>query len=339
MRDGAADVARADVLDVVTAADVTVVPDGVAIVDGAADSGVATDVTDAPAGPTPSCPRPDERGCARVVVEGGALTLGDVTEGPPQPGVTVSTFVVDASEVTVRRFRRFVAALDGGAIAERLTVDYPPPGQSHFSVNTTMFGAYVSSGGVCTWSAEAREGLDDHPINCVSWFAAMAFCIWDGGRLPTEAEYEYTARWWRAGATPRTYPWGDAPPDCARAQWRPTTVDPSGCRGDDGLATRRVGSLAAGALFGVHDLAGNVSEWCADEFLPYASSARANECWGNGAVTNPVCRSMSVVEHSVRGGNWGVHVDEPRELSGVARQGASGRATLPLRGFRCVRSR
>ncbi len=310
--------------------------------DAAVDVPVVVDVSavvDAPApAPTPSCPLPTEHGCERVIVEGGTFTLGgEGRNGPSQPGVSVDDFVLDATEVTVRRYRRFVAAVDAGQVAGRLVVDYPPPGRSHFVVDTVGLGGRVGSDVACNWSPEARGDRDDQPINCVNWFGAMAFCIWDGGRLPTEAELEYAARWWRAGETPRTFPWGPQQPDCTHTQWR--AGDPGGCPGDDGLTTRRVGSLAAGAVFGLLDLAGNVTEWCADEFVAYASAAAPNECWGRGPVRNPVCRSMAATDHTARGGSWTNHADESTQLQTVAREAVMARSALPTRGLRCARAR
>lgn len=290
--------------------------------------------------PTPSCPSPGERGCARVRVEGGAFTLGgEGVNGPSQPGISVDDFTLDATEVTARRFRRFVAAMQRGDVAGRVVVDYPPPGRAHFTVDIATLGAYVDTGADCALRDPPVDAHDDHPINCVSWFAAMAFCIWDGGRLPTEAELEYTARWWRAGDAARTYPWGAGVPDCVRAQWRADPAASAGaCAGEDGLSTRRVGSLAAGAVFGVYDLSGNVAEWCADEFLRLATTAAPNDCWGRGPARNPVCRTTATTDRATRGGHALTRADEASQLQTVARNATPARATVPSRGFRCARS-
>jgi iron(II)-dependent oxidoreductase len=115
--------------------------------------------------------------------------------------------------------------------------------------------------------AYADPGYADHPVVHVSWYDAWTFCQWVGGRLPTEAEWEYVAR----GPKGTTYPWGNALPTCDRAQF----VD---CEG----TTRPVGSFGeAGASWcGVEDMAGNVWEWVADwydsEYYDQAPSQNPN---------------------------------------------------------------
>jgi len=105
----------------------------------------------------------------------------------------------------------------------------------------------------------------DHPVVFVSWRDAQAFCDWIGGRLPTEAEWEYAAR----GPQGWAYPWGDEF-DCSRGNF--------GGQGCDGYAgTAPVGSFESGASWrGVQDLAGNVWEWVADWYAAYPAEAQEN---------------------------------------------------------------
>ena len=107
------------------------------------------------------------------------------------------------------------------------------------------------------WSTWTMDRSEDKtlPITCVSWYEAMAFCVWDGGRLPTEAEWEYAAA---GGDENRLYPWDplSAPEDdCLLANWPGCGVQ----------SPRSVGLTPDGAArWGHQDLAGNVWEWVFD---------------------------------------------------------------------------
>ena len=118
-----------------------------------------------------------------------------------------------------------------------------------------------------TWT-NAPSGNETHPVNCVNWWEAYAFCIWDGGFLPSEAEWEYAAA---GGNLQREYPWGSVAPGNASnyAIYGCEYPASSGiCVGVSNIAP--VGSPLQGAgPWGQTDLAGNVSEWNLDSFAPY----------------------------------------------------------------------
>ena len=106
---------------------------------------------------------------------------------------------------------------------------------------------------------------DDLPAVAVSWYDAMAYAIWLGGSLPTEAQWEFAAR----GASGRTYPWGNEPPNCARANI--TRCVPSA------LKPVKVGREAGRTPAGVYDLVGNAFEWCRDWYAgDYRSAGRTD---------------------------------------------------------------
>jgi formylglycine-generating enzyme required for sulfatase activity len=281
-----------------------------------------------------SCPLGEERGCGLVDVAGGGLQLGSSETSTAEPllgRVTLSAMVVDAHEVTVARFRRYWGA---GHPAPTMPVRYP--NGITLAIDTVREPVYDASGMRCNWSATAPS-REVHPINCVDWSTAMAFCAWDGARLPTEAEFEFLSRARPVSGlpVPRRYPWGDEdPPERSTIDYtatRCTIAQFVACLGDDGAWTRRVGSFpASGGLF---DLSGNVKEWAADGHAYYGSSP----CWGPTPVSlqDPVCPA-GLGTRMLRGG--GSRAVSSNSLLGASRDMRAPTDIEDDTGFRCVRS-
>ncbi len=247
---------------------------------------------------------------------GGTAGEGDAAE-QPQHRVTLSPYCIDRDEVTTGQYR---ACAQTGACTTPFT-DVSLPGIS--VADRQLYSGFCNG---------SRTDRDNHPINCVDWAQADAYCHAQHGRLPTEAEWEFAAR----GTTGRRYPWGDAPPAP-----RLLNACDSGCRsllespthpqqatmfeGSDTYDnTAPVGSYLPGASpFGLLDMAGNVMEWTADWFGPYTSSA-ATDPGGAESGSGRV----------VRGGSW--VSSNPDVVRGGARTLTAASNRLATLGFRCV---
>ena len=208
-----------------------------------------------------TCGPNKESCCTSLPVPGGAYFRSYANDGSgptdEDDPATISDFRLDAYLVTVGRFRQFVAAWNGGA-------GYTPPAGSgkhtHLGggsglVDTTSGSAVYEPGwnpvddidlaptdenlacdpAFATWTTTPGS-QEDLPINCVTWYEAYAFCIWDGGFLPSEAEFEYASA---GGSQQREYPWGSTDPGTA------SQYAIYGCeRGGDGSACSGLGNLA-----------------------------------------------------------------------------------------------
>lgn len=237
-------------------------------------------------------------------------------------------FALSITEVTVADFRRYVQASNARPRATR---------RGHSIVYDERSGNFVRHSGV-DWQSgyNGAAAIANAPVMHVSVRDAEHYAAWlseqtgRSYRLPSEAEFEYVLR---AGSSGR-YPWGDAgtPPPNAGNFTGAEDVSPSGRRwynafvgyGDGWWGPAPVGSFEANA-WGVHDVAGNLSEWVADCW--HASYRRAPS--DGVAWFNPGCR-----QRVIRGGNW---ANAPDQTRAAWRQSQDSDTTSARIGFRLVR--
>ncbi len=241
---------------------------------------------------------------------------------------TLTDFHLDTNEVTVGRFRQFVdaglgtqtspPAAGAGAHAKIAASGW----DATFDPSLVATTAKLTSALACdptyqTWT-NAPAGNEHRPINCVTWFEAMAFCAWDGGYLPTEAEWNYAAA---GGSDQRAYPFSTPPSsltiDCARADYTPSAACVAAGTSDVGVSPDGDGK------WGNADLAGNVFEWTLD--------------W-NAAYVNPCvdCANLSAASmRTLRGGDFGDPAINAR--TGYAATPASRPTRDSGVGIRCAR--
>jgi formylglycine-generating enzyme len=265
---------------------------------GGCSGSTATGLSCAPGGAgMTNCGTGSESCCTSHEVVGGTYSrtytnLGSGPTGTADPA-TVSGFRLDDFEVTVGRFRQFASAWNGGigwlpsagsgkhahlnggqGLANSGSAGTYEPGwvaSDDSNIEATDEGVSCNAA-YQTWTntASTQENL---PINCVNWWEAYAFCIWDGGFLPSESEWEYVAA---GGSQQLEYPWGSAETGTAcpgaGCQYAIYNCDyPSGsgqCTGVVNIAP--VGTPPSGTgLWGQQDLAGNVAEWSLDRYATY----------------------------------------------------------------------
>jgi formylglycine-generating enzyme required for sulfatase activity len=240
------------------------------------------------------------------------------------------TFWMGETEVTVEAFRRFVTETGRVTTAEMDGWSVLFDGQKP-----------VRKAGI-SWRSPGFEQGAGRPAVDVSWYDAEAYCRWAGGRLPTEAEWEHAAR---GGAAGERCVWGDAPVPLVAGVRQANVADESAKRVyptwttvpgyDDGYAQTAPVAAFAPNGFGLHDMEGNVAEWCSDwhDARSYASFPQSAGPTGTPAAVDPKGPATGELR-VIRGGSW---VDESSFLRTSRRYFDPPAAHKGFIGFRCVR--
>jgi serine/threonine-protein kinase len=248
--------------------------------------------------------------------EGDRCRRGPYTQEQPAHAVTLDAFWIDRTEVTNAQFSRFLN--ERGNQTEQ-GISWWEPGAGSRGI---VYGHIELADGLF----RPQTGFENFPAIEVSWYGAAAYCAWAGGRLPTEAEWEYAAR----GPEGLTYPWGSVF-DGNRLNYRDAAFSFEAFEIDtafnDGNALwGPVGSYPAGASWcGALDMAGNVWEWVKDWW--------SQDTYSHSPAVNPP-GPESGNYRIARGGSW---YDPRWQVRASVRKGLSPSSSrMHWVGFRCV---
>jgi formylglycine-generating enzyme required for sulfatase activity len=250
-------------------------------------------------------------------IDAGRFVQGSPPEAPrrednetPHRVRITRQFCIGTTSVTVGQFSTFVEATGYKTQAEKQGWSL-----GAWNVGQDRWDKYVDG----SWRKPGFEQSDDHPVVCVTWHDAVAFCRWltemEGRtcRLPTEAEWEYCCR----GGSATVYPWGDDPADgegwangadATSERAGLFTLFPAFTWADGYVYTSPVATFRPNS-FGLYDMIGNVLDWCSDWFGEYPTETVDNPAGadeggervlrGGAFVYGPDrCRS------AFRGRNW-----------------------------------
>ncbi|MCH2133199.1 MAG: formylglycine-generating enzyme family protein [Phycisphaerales bacterium] len=318
--------------------------------------------------PPAPAPKPELDRTGMVWVPGGTFHMGRNNaqapeEGPRHP-VVVDGFWMDVHEVTVGEFATFAEETGYLTVAER-PIDWEelkkqvPPGTPKPPDEVLQPGAVVfipppeavpldNVGQWWQWVPGANwrhpsgpdssiNGRESLPVTHMAFEDAQAYARWAGKKLPTEAQWEYAAR---GGLEDQVFAWGDTKPSEA---FTPANIwqgeFPHRNLAADGHAgVAPVGSYSANG-YGIHDLAGNVWEWCADWYRPDTYARRAAQ----EPTRNPTGPEASwdpaeplVPKRVTRGGSFLCHQSYCTAYRVAARRGTAIDTGLSHTGFRCV---
>jgi len=280
------------------------------------------------------------------LIPGGTFLMGtDAKDGFPADGegpirkVHLKPFLIDRTAVTNAQFADFVKATAYKTEAERIGWTYV----FHHFVHGRARDRVIGSTAQTPWWLGVKgaywakpEGTDsnirrrrDHPVVHVSWNDAAAYAAWAGKRLPTEAEWEFAAR---GGLAQAIYPWGDdlTPGGEHRCNIWQGNFPTYNSKEDGFLGTCAVGAFPPNG-YGLHNVSGNVWEWCADWF---SASFHAQQP-AAGSRDNPTGPPDGAAR-VLRGGSYLCHRSYCNRYRVAARSSNTPDSSTGNMGFRCA---
>ena len=309
-----------------------------------------------------TAPAPGPAPAGMVWIPGGEFSMGgsaDVPDEGPVHRAYVDGFWMDRTEITNAQFAEFVRATGFRTVAERTprpedlpgvprdqlvagSVVFTPPKEPVPLDVPARWWSYVQR---ASWrhpdgTRKTIDRNDQHAVVHIAYDDAAAYARWAGKRLPTEAEFEFAARGGLAG---RRYAWGDELRPGGR--WMANTFQghfPDDDTGEDGWrGLAPVGSFPANG-YGLHDITGNVWEWCSDWYRPdeYAALAAGGKVARNptGPPSSLDPSEPGVPKRVQRGGSFlCTSTYCTRYLVGARGRGDVSTSASHV-GFRCVKS-
>lgn len=290
-----------------------------------------------------------------VKIHAGTLWMGR-DDGPaderPVHQVEIAAFEMDATEVTIGQFARFVKATGYVTVAERVpdAAKYPDANPALLKPGSAVFTPMAADlrgpavwwryiGGASWRHPEGPEssvkGKRNYPAVQIAWEDADAYAKWAGKRLPTEAEWEWAAR---GGSERKPYTWGDTK-NGDGGKWFANTYQgdfPARDSGADGFAGLAPVKSFPPNGYGLYDMSGNAWEWCSDWYDPgyYAVSPKENP---KGPDRGPLVEGEREPQRVRRGGSFLCDDQYCRRYLPSARDKNPPDSSANHTGFRCVK--
>ena len=302
-----------------------------------------------------------------VWIQGGEFLMGasddkGSADEYPQHKVKLSGFWMDETEVTNAQFRAFVEAtgyvttdekaVDWEDMKEQLPPGTPKPHDSLLAASSLVFSCsqhVVSLHDPSQWwtwvkgaswrqpqgPGSSIQGKENYPVVHVSWDDANAYAKWAGKRLPSEAEWEYAAR---GGKLKQSFPWGDEEVEKGKPKANTWQGDfPNSNTGWDGFKGLAPAKSFAANNYGLHDMAGNVWEWCSDWYSSeYFQLKDSNTINPKGPVQSHDPMEPGLPKRILRGGSFMCNDSYCKGYRVSARMKSSPDTGLEHTGFRCV---